>query len=83
MNKTQKQPNQTKTKLTYKEKQEFEQLNSEIEQLEIEKQDLFNSLSDGSLTSEAILIASNRFAEITKQLDEKGDRWLFLSEFEQ
>jgi ATP-binding cassette subfamily F protein uup len=70
-----------KTKLTFKEKQEYEQLSYELEQLEIEKQELFNLLSDGSLQGEAIVKVSHRFSEIAKLLDEKGDRWLQLSEF--
>ncbi|MFA6402396.1 MAG: ABC-F family ATP-binding cassette domain-containing protein [Salinivirgaceae bacterium] len=70
-----------KTKLTFKEKQEYELLNRELEQLEAEKIQLFNALSDGSLQGEAIVKASQRFSEIAKLLDEKGDRWLQLSEF--
>ncbi len=70
-----------KTKLTFKEKQEYEQLSHEMEQLEIEKQQLFNSLSDGSLQGEAIVKVSQRYAEINQLLDQKGDRWLQLSEF--
>jgi ATP-binding cassette subfamily F protein uup len=70
----------TKRKQTFKEKQEFEVLEKEIPQLETEKAAIEIQLSSGTLSSEAIVEASRRFAELTDIIDEKTMRWLELSE---
>lgn len=74
-------PEQTKKKLSYKERQEFNGLESELEKLEDEKSKLAEQLNDSTLDGEKIMEISNRFAEVVKQLDEKTDRWLELSEY--
>ena len=71
-----------KTKLTFKEKREFEQLEEEIESLELEKAQLTSDLSSGKLSSDQLMQASNRISELIRLLDEKTTRWLELSEFE-
>ncbi|MFP4024630.1 MAG: ABC-F family ATP-binding cassette domain-containing protein [Thiohalospira sp.] len=70
-----------KTKLSFKEKREFEHLEQEIEKLEKEKQQLEKEISSGELKSEDLIEKSNRVGEIIKLLDIKSDRWLELSEF--
>jgi ATP-binding cassette subfamily F protein uup len=70
----------TKRKQTFKEKQEFEVLEKEIPQLETEKAAIEIQLSSGTLSSEAIVEASRRFAELTDIIDDKTMRWLELSE---
>jgi len=70
----------SKRKLTFKEKQEFETLEKEIPQLETEKTELENQLASGALTSDEIIKASQRHAEINDLIDEKTMRWLELSE---
>ncbi|MFO7829675.1 MAG: ABC-F family ATP-binding cassette domain-containing protein [Bacteroidales bacterium] len=74
-------PNGTKTKLSFKEKREFEQLEKEIEQLESEKQELEKEISSGKLKSDDLIEKSNRVGEIIQLLDHKSDRWLELSEY--
>ena len=67
-------------KLTFKEKQEFEALEKEIPALETEKTDIENQLASGTLSSDEIIKASQRHAEINDLIDEKTMRWLELSE---
>jgi ATP-binding cassette subfamily F protein uup len=71
-----------KTKLTFKEKREFEQLEQEIELMELEKAQLTSDLSSGQLSSDQLIQASNRISELIRLIDEKTTRWLELSEFE-
>lgn len=71
-----------KTKLTFKEKREFELLEEEIESLELEKTRLTSDLSSGNLSSDQLIQASNRISELIRLIDEKTTRWLELSEFE-
>lgn len=70
-----------KTKLTYKENAEYEKLTADIDALEKERAGLENDLSSGSLEADAIVKNSKRLNEVIKQIDEKTDRWLELSEF--
>ncbi|MBV5280891.1 MAG: ABC-F family ATP-binding cassette domain-containing protein [Paludibacter sp.] len=67
-------------KLSFKEKQEFEALEKEIPALEAEKADIENQLASGSLSSDEIIKASQRFGELGDSIDEKTMRWLELSE---
>ncbi len=69
-----------KHKLSYKEKQEYKMLECNIEALENEKADLLASMSDNVLTQEELLAASLRFSDVEKELEDKSDRWLRLSE---
>ena len=71
-----------KTKLTFKEKRKFEQLEQEIESLELEKAQLTSDLSSGQLSSDLLIQASNRISELIRLIDGKTTRWLELSEFE-
>ncbi|MGD9994338.1 MAG: ABC-F family ATP-binding cassette domain-containing protein [Salinivirgaceae bacterium] len=70
-----------KTKLSYKEQQEFEQLSVQIEQLEQEKVAIEAGFSDGSLKDDALIKASERHAALIEELNEKELRWLQLSEW--
>ncbi|EFC71924.1 ABC-F family ATP-binding cassette domain-containing protein [Prevotella sp. oral taxon 299] len=72
--------NETKRKLSYKEKREFEQLEEEIIQLEEEQKTLENALSGSELSVEEITEKSKRLACLKSELDEKSFRWLELSE---
>ncbi len=76
-----KQKSTVKTKLSFKEKREFEHLEQEIEKLEKEKQQLEKEISSGELESEDLIEKSNKVGEIIKLLEIKSDRWLELSEF--
>ena len=72
--------NETKRKLSYKEKREFEQLEEEIIQLEEEQKALEDALSGSELSVEEITEKSKRLACLKSELDEKSFRWLELSE---
>jgi predicted RNase H-like nuclease (RuvC/YqgF family) len=66
---------QEKTKLTFREKQEFEGLEAEIQRLETEKEQLAQQLSSGNLSSEELINASNRISQVVSLIDEKTYRW--------
>ena len=69
-------------KLTFKEKQEMQQLESDMEKLNTEKTTLETALNSGTLDTEELVKSSQRIAEIIDLLDEKEMRWLELSEIE-
>ena len=69
-----------KRKLSFKERQEFEQLEKDIEALEQEKSDIETALSSGTVSVEEITLMSKRLPLLNDELDEKSMRWLELSE---
>lgn len=71
------------TKMSYKEKKLFEQLEQQLPLLEQEKTELTKKLSSGSLQGEELIKVSNRIQEIMQELDEKELLWLELSEKQQ
>ena len=71
---------QKKRKLSYKEQRELEQLEKDIEALEAEKAALEEALSSGTLSVEKLTEASTRIGVVIDELDEKGMRWLELSD---
>ena len=71
-----------KRKLSYREKQEFEALGKEIDQLEQEKSDIEAALSSGTISTQEIIDLSKRLPVVNDLLDEKSMRWLELSEIE-
>ncbi|WP_314954150.1 ABC-F family ATP-binding cassette domain-containing protein [Hoylesella loescheii] len=72
--------NETKRKLSYKEKTEFEQLGKDIAALEAEQAEIEAQLSSGALTVDEITKKSKRLPILKDELDEKSMRWLELSE---
>jgi len=73
---------QPKTKLSFKEKYELEQIEKELPQLEEQKEKLIAQLADSSTNHEELTKLTQKLGYVTKQLDEKADRWLVLSEME-
>lgn len=71
-----------KTKLTFKEKKEFEGLEQEIVDLEQEKEELTDKLSSGKLPPDELIDVSNRITALIALIDKKTMRWLELSEYE-
>ena len=71
-----------KRKLTFKEKQELQQLEKDIEALEKEKQELEAALCSGNLSVDELTEKSKRLPVLSDDLDEKSMRWLELSEIE-
>lgn len=80
--KSQRDPNAApqKRKMTFKEKQEFAQLEKNIEALTAEKESIETALSSGSVSVEQITEMSKRLPILNEELDEKEMRWLELSE---
>ncbi|WP_430813063.1 ABC-F family ATP-binding cassette domain-containing protein [Carboxylicivirga sp. RSCT41] len=75
-------PASKQKKLSYKEKRELEQIESELQILEEKKESLQNELNSGSLASEDLVLKSKELNEIMDTLDEKEMRWLELKEIE-
>ncbi|MCR4769180.1 MAG: ABC-F family ATP-binding cassette domain-containing protein [Bacteroidaceae bacterium] len=67
-------------KLTFKEKQELNQLTIDIEKLEQEKKDIEKALSEGKIPVDQIITMSKRLPILNDELDEKSMRWLELSD---
>ena len=74
--------NDTRRRMSYKEKREFEQLEKEIQQLTQQKADIEAELSSGSASVNRITELSKLLPTINDTLDEKEMRWLELSEIE-
>ena len=72
--------NDEKKKLSFKEKREFEELDTLIPQLEEEKANLENELSSGTLSTDELLQKSSRISQLIEEIEEKTMRWLELSE---
>lgn len=70
-----------KRKLSFKEKQEYENLPSEIERLEEKKELLTVELSDGSKSNQQVMEIGAELAKVVTELELKSDRWLELAEF--
>jgi len=70
-----------KKKLSFKEKQEFEQLEKELETLETQKETFTNVLSNPESSNDDIMNAGTKLAEIVGRIDEATERWLELAEF--
>ena len=72
----------TRKRMSYKEKREFEQLSKDIEALEAEQKQLEADLCSGTLSVEALTEKSKRLPALKDELDAKETRWLELSELE-
>ena len=67
-------------KLSFKEKQEFENIEKDIAKLEAEKVTIADKMSNGALPFEEIKKFSDRLIAIDNELGMKEFRWLELSE---
>ena len=72
--------NDTRRKMSFKEKREIETLEAEIDVLTKEKEQIETALSSGQLNSVDIIEMSKRLPLLNEELDEKEMRWLELSE---
>ncbi len=70
-----------KKKLSFKEKEEFKQLEKDLETLEAEKEKLTAVLSDGSASNEDIMNAGMKLSEIVAKIETTTERWMELAEF--
>ncbi len=69
-----------KTKLTYKEQKEFEQLEKEIEMLEQQKAELETELNSGISDFELLQKLSEEIKTVLEAIDDKTLRWMELEE---
>ena len=67
-------------RLTFKERQEFNQLEKDIATLEAEKKQIEGALCGGTTSVDEITTMSKRLPLLTEELEEKEMRWLELSE---
>ncbi len=72
----------TRRRMSYKEKREFEQLTADIEKLEKEQKQLEDALCSGTLSVEELTEKSKRLPKLKEELDDKSMRWLELSELD-
>jgi ATP-binding cassette subfamily F protein uup len=70
-----------KKKLSFKEKQEYESLEHEIEQLEKSKQQYTDMLSQSVLQGEELYETGEKLAKVVESIELKTNRWLLLSEY--
>ncbi len=70
-----------KTRLTYKEQQEYSRLEPEIEELEEEKATLEEELNAGTLDYESLNRKSLRVAELIELIDARMLRWMELGQY--
>ncbi|MGB1729947.1 MAG: ABC-F family ATP-binding cassette domain-containing protein [Crocinitomicaceae bacterium] len=76
-----KSASRVKTKLSFKENEEFKQLEIDLEKLEIEKADLTEGLSDESRTNAELYDMGKRLGEVVDLIDQKTERWMELAEY--
>ncbi|MDH4473964.1 MAG: ABC-F family ATP-binding cassette domain-containing protein [Fluviicola sp.] len=74
-------PTAEKKKLSFKEKQEFEQLEKELETLETQKETFTKVLSNPESSNEDIMNAGIKLGEIVARIDTATERWMELAEF--
>ena len=72
---------QVKTKLSFKEKEEFKQLEMDLEKLEIEKSELSEGLSDESKSNADLYDMGKRLGEVVELIDHKTNRWMELADY--
>ena len=72
--------NNTKRKMSFKEKREYELLSDKITQLEEQKQQLEEELCSGNLSVDELTEKSKRLPILKEELDELELRWLELAE---
>ncbi|MEG5037150.1 ABC-F family ATP-binding cassette domain-containing protein [Microcoleus sp. AT3-D2] len=74
-------PTQKTTKVSFNEKREYEQLESQIPKMEVEKQEIEKRLSNNAPSGFAeVKKLSDRLAQLTQQIDHATERWLELAE---
>lgn len=72
---------ETKRKLTFKERKEYESLEEEIMLLEEEKTALEQEMSSGALDNSTLMAKAERIQTVMELIDQKTNRWIELSEF--
>ena len=74
--------NDSRRRMSYKEKREFEQLEKDIASLEQQQREIEEALCSGTLSVEELTEKSRLLPKLKEEIDEKSMRWLELSEIE-
>lgn len=74
--------NDSRRRMSYKEKREFEQLEKDIASLEQQQHEIEEALCSGTLSVEELTKKSRLLPKLKEEFDEKSMRWLELSEIE-
>lgn len=74
--------NDSRRRMSYKEKREFEQLEKDIASLEQQQHEIEEALCSGTLSVEELTEKSRLLPKLKEKIDEKSMRWLELSEIE-
>lgn len=74
--------NDSRRRMSYKEKREFEQLEKDIVSLEQQQHEIEEALCSGTLSVEELTEKSRLLPKLKEEIDEKSMRWLELSEIE-
>ena len=74
--------NDSRRRMSYKEKREFEQLEKDIASLEQQQHEIEEALCSGTLSVEELTEKSRLLPKLKEDIDEKSMRWLELSEIE-
>ena len=74
--------NDSRRRMSYKEKREFEQLEKDIASLEQQQHEIDEALCSGTLSVEELTEKSRLLPKLKEEIDEKSMRWLELSEIE-
>ena len=78
--KAEKKSDASKSKISFKDKFEYDQLEKEIPQLELEKAALEQQLADAGTDHDALLKVTDKLGKVVQELDAKSMRWLELGE---
>lgn len=74
--------NDSRRRMSYKDKREFEQLEKDIASLEQQQHEIEEALCSGTLSVEELTEKSRLLPKLKEEIDEKSMRWLELSEIE-
>ena len=74
--------NDSRRRMSYKEKREFEQLEKDIASREQQQHEIEEELCSGTLSVEELTEKSRLLPKLKEEIDEKSMRWLELSEIE-
>lgn len=74
--------NDSRRRMSYKEKREFEQLEKDIASLEQQQHEIEEALCSGTLSVEELTEKSRLLPKLKEEIDEKSMRWLEISEIE-
>jgi ATP-binding cassette subfamily F protein uup len=74
-------PPSEKRKISFKEKQEYEKLEGEIDRLESRKKELVGKMNNGTVSHEELMQWSREIEQIEADINTKSDRWLELGEY--